>query len=127
MPDNQEVTIKRDGPPYRKGPPKYMLRIKDPSMLTHHANSMIVKVRAAARHKVPIAVKAYCCNLDTAQYWAGVWFNFGVISEMLLNSTVYFELSVKQLEEIAPRLPKKRTQFMFVSQMPVPKEEDDVI
>ncbi len=68
----------------------------------------------AAAFGVPISVKAYCCDKNTAEFWAGIWSRFGFKPEMLLTSTVYFEAQPKLLAEVVPRLPPRTTQFVFM-------------
>lgn len=107
------AAVKGGEVPYRKGPPKFLIKISGVDRLNACAHAIIKQIKKAAVHSVPIAVKAYCDCQDTAVWWAGIWYQFGIKPELLLTSTVYFEIQPRELQDILPKLPTAATRFVF--------------
>lgn len=102
-----------DAPTYRHGPPRLMIKVKSVDRINACAHTIIKHVKKAASFDVPIAVKAYCGDKDTADYWASLWSQFGFKPERLLAATIYFEEHPKRLKEIVPNFPPSSTRFVF--------------
>lgn len=116
------AVAKGDGGGYRKGPPKLMIKINGINRLNACAHAIIKQIKKAHICGVSIAVKAYCDCKDTAEYWAGIWHQFGFKPELLLQSTVYFEAQPRQLKETVLKLPPASTRFVFSEKIPPKKK-----
>lgn len=105
---------------FRKGPPSYKIQVRSPDKIDSYFRSILRRVHLCIERKAPVKVKAYFThqNQETAKMmsetWAVLWAKYGFKVDRLLNTTIYFEASLKELMELQRKLPSSREKIRTV-------------